>query len=148
MMLHALRELETQHQGGSFFYVWSILNQMTASGLVTAADVRQAAYLEGRAAVRADIERRAADGDDGAKDALRQVNLADALGSTIRASFRQRRGTKPIRKMKFLERDINPSRCLAALAKRGLVDRQEQKGVGSSAALTDEGRRFLASSAP
>lgn len=63
-----------------------------------------------------------------------------ALSAAIKSWSNRRRAPQAIRIDKFAEQDINPSRCFALLAKRGLVERRASRGRGASIRLTEAGR--------
>jgi hypothetical protein len=91
------------------------------------------------AEIDADIARRrqvlkaeAANGDE-------QARILLALGDLIR-SYPHRRGRKAERKVVGnIERDLNPSRVLAGLARRGLLSRWK----GQAYALTEDGHGWI-----
>lgn len=117
-----------------------ILDEAWRSGLadrvVERATVKQKAAAEASAASRADLERRAESGD---KDAQRLIELGDM----IRASHRRRRrdhiGRPARRPHDRIEAALNPSRILATLVRRGLL---QARGLGQWRyyALTAQGK--------
>ena len=130
LMLKALASLEAEHGGDSgLFFVWAIVDR--AYELSPEMQARHQAMTEASAARSAEIQARAAGGDERA---------ALFLGLT-RSLTRTRRAPRTRRESPFwlTEVDFNPSRILASLERRGLVTRRAIKG-GGSAGLTDAGR--------
>ncbi|MCJ2115708.1 hypothetical protein MKK65_03720 [Methylobacterium sp. J-001] len=131
LMLKALASLEAEHgSGNGLFFVWAIVDR--AYELSPEMQARHQAMTEASAARSAEIQARAAAGDERAALFL---GLTRSLTRTRRAP-RARRAT-PFR---LTESGFNPSRVLASLERRGLVTRRAIKG-GGSAGLTDAGRQ-------
>lgn len=127
LLLRALASLEAQ-DGRSLFYVWAIADRCFE--LSQPLQARAAAGAEAYAKSRAWWKEQAAAGNP---DALLFESLGRALAR--RPGPRQRRKA-PYRDLEY---PLNPSRALASLAKRGLVQRVAVQG-GGSAGLTDAGR--------
>ena len=130
LLLRALASLEAEHGAAGRFYVWKILER--ARALSEPLRLREAAIKADIAARRAARLKAAEGGDDIARQML---ELEAAFGAHARGhrSARTRR-----QDYGYIE-DINPSRALASLAKRGLVTRKAIRG-GGSAGLTPAGR--------
>lgn len=128
LLLRALASLEAQ-DGPSFFHVWAIADRCFE--LSQPLKARAAAVAEASARDWAWRKEQAAAGD---RKAVLFISLTNNLRRS-RPSPRQRREVS----YSNLEYRINPSRGLASLAARGLVERQGGQGRGS-ARLTDAGR--------
>lgn len=134
LMLKALASLAAEHgSDDGLFFVWAIVDR--AYELSPEMQARHQAMTEASAARSAEIQARAAAGDE------RAALFLGLTRSLTRASRAPRtRRTTPFR---LTEVGFNPSRILASLERRGLVTRRAIKG-GGSASLTDEGRREAA----
>jgi predicted transcriptional regulator len=128
LLLRALASLEAQDGPGSF-HVWAIADRC----------FELSQPLRARAAVEAEAhERDMAWWKDQAAAGNREAALFISLTNSLR---RSRPSPRQRREVSYsnLEYRINPSRGLASLAARGLVERQGGQGRGS-ARLTDAGR--------
>lgn len=135
LMLRALASLESEYsQDEGLFYVWAIVDR--AYELSPEMQKRHRAQTEASAARKAALQARA---DAGEELAIRYLHLTRTL-------TRSRPGPRVRRTTPFwlTEGDLNPSRILASLERRGLVKRRALKG-GGTARLTDEGLAAAAS---
>src|SRR4051812_23137163 len=148
LFLAALAKLEAEYKPGGF-YVWAIVNAACDLGLYDEATARKARqdaewaeYQEAERQHRIEVEALAAFGDADAQVELKRLIHLDFLGSAIRSSFRRRsEGSPPqMRDPVDAEHVANPSRTLALLEQRGLIERCPIRGRGASAGLTDAGR--------
>lgn len=130
LILQALASLEAEHgRDEGLFYVWAIVDR--AYALSPELQGRHRAQTEASAAQAAALRARA---DAGEELAIRYLHLTRTL-------TRSRPGPRARRTTPFwlTEGELNPSRILASLERRGLVTRRAVKG-GGSAGLTDAGR--------
>jgi len=135
LMLRALASLEAECGRGRF-WVWAIADRCFE--LSQPLQARAAASAEAIAKSREWWKEQAAGGNP---EALLFESYGRALARS-KSSPRQRREVS----YSDLEYPLNPSRALASLAKRGLVERWAVQGNGSArltAAGRDEARRVL-----
>lgn len=127
LLLRSLESLTAEY-GPGHFHVFAIVNR--AYDLDDNLRARAQQRQDSAAAVVERLERDAAAGDDFASYTL-----------TLRALLSRRRdarGRRQERQHRDLERDLNPTRLLASLHRRGLVDRGVFGACGAYA-LTDQG---------
>jgi hypothetical protein len=148
IFLAALQALEASN-GPGWFYVHAVLRAAWPLGADAAerreAD-RAAAWKREDARLRADAAERAAAGDMAAVELMETYQRLDFLASTIRYALRRRdqRGRWQLRPSRDAERDLNPSRILAQLERRGLLKRSlTRRGGLSTVRLTPAGRSLL-----
>lgn len=140
LLLQALRQLEQQHsEEGCRFHVWAVLQKAWDLGLKSEIEDERRRRLEREQAWRADITMRAEAGDP---EALRLVGLDKQYRALTQGLRRTRfRGTR--RDFGVVEH-MNPSRTMALLQRRGLVERgnahANEAGQGAWVRLTDTGR--------
>lgn len=130
LMLRALASLEDEHgRDQGLFYVWAIVDR--AYALSPELQERHRAQTEASAAQAAALRSRA---DAGEELAIRYLGLT-------RSIVRSRPGPRARRTTPFwlTEGELNPSRILASLERRGMVSRRAVKG-GGTARLTEAGR--------
>lgn len=128
LVLRAIASLEAEY-GKSSFYVWAIAERCYA--LSPALRERTRRQAEAAAARYEQIREMARNGN---ADAKLLIHLDQGL--SMRWPSPRRRRANEIR---IVESSINPSRALAALARRGLLVHRSIKG-GGSARLTQSGR--------
>ena len=134
LILTALLDLEREDGPGDRFYVWAIVDR--AYSLSQEMQDRERERREAHERQNQRIRDRAAAGDE-------KASLYLALGQGLRRTHRHPRAR---RTSPWWEAEVNfnPSRVLASLARRGLVDRRAVQG-GGSAGLTEEGRALARS---
>jgi len=150
LILAAMRMIETDFRPGAELYVWEIINAAGELGLDDEAtarkarkDAQQAGWEEARRQHRIDIEALAASSDADAQAELERLQHLDFMTSTLKGLLSRRwsQGSPPrMRDPVEAEHVVNPSRVLALLQQRGLVERTVRRGHGASARLTDAGR--------
>ena len=144
MLLQALRNLE-QECGEAWFEVHAVVRAAWPLGWLEGHERREAeavAWAAEDARDRAETAALAAAGDDAAKERMERFMHRDMLASVI-CRWRRRnahRGAPRMRPAKDVDATLNPSRILALLAKRGLIERNASRGPGSSVKLTPAGR--------
>jgi hypothetical protein len=74
--------------------------------------------------------------------AVRAVWLGQSIQSE-KLPAKDWRGTRQFRQTLDAETALNPSRVLAGLARRGLIERNSKRGLGASVRLTGPGRRRI-----
>ena len=89
----------------------------------------------------------AGDGDEEARRTLKEERDRDTMLSFIAGAIRRRRRDHlgaPRRRAEGadFETMLNPSRCLALLERRGLVERDASRGWGARVTLTAAGREI------
>ena len=131
LMLKALASLEAEHGRADAFFVWAIVDR--AYAISPELQARHRAFTEACERREAKTREMAAAGDARARLYLQ---LTRAMPRE-QPSPRLRRTTP----FWLTEAELNPSRALASLARRGLVTRRPVKG-GGSAGLTDAGREM------
>jgi hypothetical protein len=142
LFLDALRSLELQDRDatGAYFYVWAVVEQAWLLG----PEIDKENYKDAQARKRVELVKAAALGDEAAKERLGSFDHRAALGQAINALFSNRRcGGRCLKRGDHgAEHELNPSRVLASLARRGLVERNAMQGYGATVKLTEEGRRI------
>lgn len=140
LILQALAQLEAKDgQPGGKFYIWAVLKAAWDLGLKSEHDAQMQRYRESSDHWRAEMQARA---DAGDAEAARTLSLDKMLRLSI-GGF-HRRGYSKRAEFGAVEH-FNPSRTLALLASRGLVERGNEHrwnsgGQGAWASLTDKGR--------
>lgn len=139
LILQAMATIEAGYEPGAWLYVWAIVDQAYALSPEMQERHRQEEQMRTDRAAR--LRDQAANGDRGAAYSL-------MLGESIMRFGARRRAKYSLRKRRtspswITESDFNPSRVLASLERRGLVERDAIQG-GGTASLTDEGRRVAA----
>jgi len=132
------------------FAVYQIINAAGALGLdaeATAAQRRKDAERAERKAARRrqrlEVEALAASGDADAQAELRKLQAFDVWLAIGKQFLSQRRGygSPPrVRHPEGAEHIVNPSRILALLEQRGLIERCPIRGRGASVVLSHTGR--------
>jgi hypothetical protein len=144
ILLQALRNLEQEH-GEYWFYVHAVVRAAWPLGGSEGHEKREAeaaAWAAEDARDRAETAALAAAGDDAAKERMKLFMQMDSMASVVRGWHRRNahRGAPQMRPAKDVDATLNPSRILALLAKRGLIERNAYQGPGSSVKLTPAGR--------
>jgi hypothetical protein len=108
-------------------------------------DADTAAYEAARIAELEQVKVRAASGDADAQRTLRSEAAWDTLCDRLRRRAERRAHIGSPRRRGFpdrFERDINPSRILSSLERRGFIQRHyKHRGHGSVLQITDAGRK-------
>jgi hypothetical protein len=117
--------------------VAAILNKAWEFEWRAKSEAREVAREAAKEADMAEAKRQAAAGDP---TRLHRLEMMNFLGSALR---RSRRAPQATRQGLHVEHEVNPSRCLSLLEKRGLVERYTRPtvgpGPGSWFRLTDAG---------
>lgn len=135
-MLAALADLHERHPRLKWFSVPDVVNGIwhgdnllheRARQRIERQTARDEAESRAWAEYRADIEAQASAGDPAAIQRRGELRRADMIGIAIRSwrhdPRRGRAGAPQRRADAALEALINPSRCTASLARRGLIER-------------------------
>jgi hypothetical protein len=148
--LAAMAKLEVDCGPGDGFAIYQIINTAGALGLdaeatarKTRKDAERAERREARRRHRLEVEALAASGDADAQAELKDMQGFDAFLATGKRllSLRRGYGSPPrVRNPEDAEHIANPSRTLALLEQRGLIERCPIRGRGASAVLTHTGR--------
>jgi hypothetical protein len=125
----AMQELEREHGAGKRFY----LEYITERAYALSPEL-QALHQRHKQASQAFMDRLEAESNAGDRDASRLLLLTSALARPDRFGRSSRRSVP-----RAVVYDINPTRIVRLLERRGLVKRGYPRG---NAALTDAGRQF------
>jgi len=139
MLLHAIGRLD-QEDPEAWWCVYAALNDVWKTHLKVQHDAAVEHDRQQVARDKVEWQERAAAGDGSAKAALDRAFMLSQLAAMIR----RRRRWGPRHDKGVMERALNPSRALKALARRGLIERHAQTGQGAAFRLTDAGRAHLA----
>ena len=133
LVLSALMKLEDMH-GRDAFLVREILDQIWDE------QFHPTAGIEHGSEHRLDLVRRAADGEKGARQALKVAHESELRLAVRHRATTRRRTTRPwARAME----QIIPSRCFRFMEEAGLIERLGE-GQSRKIRLTDGGRRTAA----
>lgn len=129
--------------GTIWVWPWAVLNELYRRDFAerdrSRAQAREQRDREDLARLRLEAE----SGEPSAVEALKNERRLQGLTRILRAAFSSRRykGRPRDRKCGQIEDEINPSRMIAALAKRGLLERKFIDTNRAGIRITDAGRQ-------
>ena len=138
LILKALRALEGEH-GACWFEPFDVI--AATLDIEPTPEMKRATHAERAVdAQRADLRRMAALGSPGHIEQLALFEHGQRQAEAARGNGNERVRPNLLRGKPRAGEGMNPSRALALLARRGLVQRRSHCGPGSLVALTEAGR--------